>query len=378
LLIALPVGLLFWLFSAGNLDLSLPSLTQNDPPPVAQIDATLQRPQVARPVPPTGEIRGLAETKLQPPDDLADLYEQILPGTVSIVVGSSRSTQGGIGAGSGFILTDEGYIVTNNHVVEGGDTYIVRFVGNLDQEAQLVGVDPDSDLAILKVDRLPEGAYPLPLGDYDSVRVGDFVVAMGNPFGVGTSMSYGIVSAKGRTIPSITQFNIPQAIQTDAAINPGNSGGPLINMDGEVIGINAQIRTSGEAANSGVGFAIPVNILEVVYPSLIRTGSHPWAYLGVSSPGDIPNFLQPEEMQQAPAGAYIATVTARGPADQAGLRAGDVVVAAEDQDIRNFEDLLTFIAFRQPGDEITLTIVRDGQEQQVQLTLGERPSGNVQ
>ena len=234
-----------------------------------------------------------------------------------------------------------------------------------------------TDLAILKVDTLPEGTYPLPVGDSSKIRVGDAVVAIGNPFSLGTSMSYGIISAVGRTIPSgFTPFNIPEAIQTDAAINPGNSGGPLINMHGEVIGINAQIRTATEGGgNLGIGFAIPSNILKLIYPSLIERGAYSWPYLGVSTsagvgfPGE-----SGDTNTKAARGALISDVTSNGPAEQAGLRAGDVVTRADDREIRNFDDLLTYIAYKKPGDAITLTVQRGGQEFQINVTLGERPT----
>jgi 2-alkenal reductase len=381
LLVALPLGLLFWAFN-GGLSAALPDLGQNDPAPEVQVEPPQRQATASRPnaIPGTGqEIGGLAETNIQPPGDLPELYNQVVPGTVSIIVGVTQGGQAGAGAGSGFILTDEGYIVTNDHVVEGGDTYIVRFFNNVDVQAELVGADPDSDLAIIKVEELPEGTYPLPLGAMEDIRVGESVVAIGNPFGLGTSMSYGIVSALGRTIPALSQFNIPQAIQTDAAINPGNSGGPLINMNGEVIGVNAQIRTSGETGvNSGVGFAIPVDIVKLVYPSLIQNGSYSWAYLGVTSPADVPGFLQPEEMQNAPDGAFIAEVTPGGPAATAGLQPGDVVVGVDGEEVRSFEELLTIVAFHQPGEQVTLSVARGGEQLELPLTLGERPSGGVQ
>jgi len=222
---------------------------------------------------------------------------------------------------------------------------------------------------------MPEGAAPLPLGDSSQIRVGDAVVAIGNPFSLGTSMSYGIISAVGRTIPSgFTPFNIPEAIQTDAAINPGNSGGPLINMNGEVIGINAQIRTSGEnGGNLGIGFAIPVNILKLIYPALIENGAYRWPYMGVSTAAGLPGEGLQSNLD-APRGAVITEVTPRGPADQGGLQDGDVVIRADDQEIRNFDDLLTYVAYRKPGDQVTLTVLRGGAQTQVTVTLGERPT----
>lgn len=392
LLVVLPIALIIWAFS-GGLNLGLPNLggnpdtTERQPVPddrssQATVTRVEPRSQATQTIPETGnqEVGNMAEPVIQAPESLADLYDQVSPGTVSILVAASGAgafgQQGG-GAGSGFVLTDDGYIVTNDHVVEGGDTFIVRFFNDVDVRAEVVGADPDSDLAILKVEQLPEGALPLPLGDSDAIRVGDGVVAIGNPFAIGTSMSYGIISAVGRTIPSLSQYNIPKAIQTDAAINPGNSGGPLINMRGEVIGVNAQIRTAGQGGgNVGIGFAIPVNIVKMVYPSLIQQGSYQWAYLGVSTPNISPFAF--EEGQQAPRGAYIGEVTPGGPADQAGIRSGDIVVRANDEVIDSFDDLLTIVAFQPPGTQLQLTVLRDGQEQQVTVTLGERPEGTLQ
>jgi S1-C subfamily serine protease len=387
LMIAVPIALGVWAFQGGGFNFQLPQQGQNEPRtsaptqqlirPTEQRQTNQNQPQI----PETGQNNAdHNRPALQPPSSLAELYQQVSPGTVSILIGVSSGSQMGGGAGSGFILSEDGYIVTNDHVVEGGDQYIVRFFNEVDAEAQLIGADPDSDLAILKVDEMPEGTYPLALGDSSQIQVGDSVVAIGNPFALGTSMSYGIISAVGRTIPSITQFNIPEAIQTDAAINPGNSGGPLLNMNGEVIGVNAQIRTGSEGGGSiGIGFAIPVNILKQVYPSLIESGAYHWPYLGVSSSSEAPGLLQPDESNQIEGGgAVIAEVVPGGPAEQAGVQQGDVVIHANDQDINNFDDLLSVIAFSKPGDQLKITILRNGQEQTVTVTLGERPAGELQ
>lgn len=347
---------------------------ENGPAEDEPQDAAQETPQI----PQTGqEAESPGGVVLQAPETLPQLYEQVSPGAVSIMVSANRGGQMGGGEGSGFILSEDGYIATNSHVVEGGDTFIVRFFNDVDALAELVGADPDSDLAILRVEDMPESAYPLPLGDSDAVLVGEPVVAIGNPLGIGTSMSYGIVSALDRVIPSLTEFNIPEAIQTDAPINPGNSGGPLINMRGEVIGVNAQIRTTQGGGSIGIGFAIPVNILKLVYPSLIETGSYSWSYLGVSSQIESPLAVQPSDIE-AQQGAHIDAVEPGGPADQGGLADGDVVIAADGQEINSFDDLLSYIAFKRPGDQVELVVLRNGQEGQITVTLGERPSGGVQ
>ena len=327
---------------------------------------------------------------VQPGVDLTQLYEQLSPGVVSIQVFVQRGGQTGEGAGSGFIIDDQGHIVTNNHVVAGAEQVTVIYSNGIEARAEIVGTDQDSDLAVIRVDpqTFPDGVGPLPLGNSDQVVPGEWVVAIGNPFGLGGSFSLGIVSAVGRLIPSgATTFAIPQAIQTDAAINPGNSGGPLLNLDGEVIGVNAQIATGGGvAANSGVGFAIPANVVRRVAPALIQNGRYEWPWMGVE--GTSVNLLIQEandlDTQQ---GAYVNNITPGSPAAQAGLQGstgtttidgipvptgGDVVIEANGQPIRDFADLLVATAFSAVGAEMELTILRDGEEVSETVTLAAR------
>ncbi len=320
---------------------------------------------------------------------LTDLYAQVNPGVVNIQVTVQRFGQAGRGAGSGFIIDDQGHIVTNNHVVEGASSVIVVFWDGLEAEATVVGTDPDSDLAVVRVDELPEGTHPLPLGDSDAVQVGETVIAIGNPFGLGSSMTAGIVSALHRTIESgATPFSIPQAIQTDAAINPGNSGGPLINMAGQVIGVNAQIATGGTiAANAGVGFAIPSNVVRRVAPALIQNGRFVWPYMGITGGSVNLQIAQANNLPNS-RGAYVDSVTAGSPSDRAGLRGstssttingievpvgGDVIIEAGGVQIRSFDDLLVQVSSRNPGDALELTLLRNGREMQVTVTLEPRP-----
>jgi 2-alkenal reductase len=381
ILIAIPIGLLVWAFQgAGDLIGELPEV--GIPQQTAEIPST--GPTRDQPASPTRAnfsqqpIGNLGQPVGQEAGSLADLYDRVHTGAVSISVQVNQGGMVGAGAGSGFVLSDNGYIITNHHVVEGADQLLVVFFNDDILVADFIGSDPDSDLAVIKVDQLPADVIPLPIADMETVRVGDEVVAIGNPFGVGTSMSYGIVSALGRAIPSgFTQFNIPEAIQTDAAINPGNSGGPLINMNGEVIGVNAQIRTTGEGGGSiGIGFAIPANILNLVYPSIIENGDYDWPYLGVTGANLVPLIAEEYNIDPNARGAFIGTTTAGGPAQAAGLREGDVVVGFNGSPVRSFDALLSLIAFSPPGQEVTLTILRDGDTFDVPVTLDVRPEGS--
>jgi S1-C subfamily serine protease len=355
----------------------------------------------AREVPPTltvsapqVESQATSQVQLLPPlpgieaSSLAGLYEQLNPGVVNVQVYIERETLAGGGAGSGFILDEAGHIVTNNHVIAGATQVTVVFFNGIEAEAEVIGADSDSDLAVLRVAQLAEGAHMLPLADSAQVRVGEWVVAIGNPFQLGGSMSVGIVSAIGRTIPSgTTPFAIPQAIQTDAAINPGNSGGPLLNLRGEVIGVNAQILTGGNMANSGVGFAIPANVVRRVAPALIENGSYEWPWLGVQG-GDVSLAVMEANNLETQLGAYITDVVPGGPAEEAGLRGtsrfqqvdglevpigGDVVIEADGQTIIDFASLLIRTSFKNPGETMNLIILRDGQRQEVAVTLEPRP-----
>lgn len=323
-------------------------------------------------------------------DLLINLYNQANPAVVNITV-YQQAPQGimPLGTGSGFVFDDKGRIVTNAHVVQDAVQMDVTFSNGLIQKAKIIGIDLNSDLAIIQVDQLPDEVSPLPLGNMQELAVGQTVVAIGNPFGLDGTLTKGVISALGRTIPALTPFSIPQAIQTDAAINPGNSGGPLLDLHGHVIGINAQIETDGQSqSNSGVGFAIPVNIVNQVVPELISEGKYEWSWLGVRG-GDVnPSLVEAMSLPYA-TGAYLVEVTPGGPAEQAGIRGadkqvlvngrslevgGDVVIAIDGKSIGTFNDLLVYIALEtRPGQEVTMTIVRNGKENDLNLLVGSRP-----
>ena len=322
---------------------------------------------------------------------LTNLYARIHPSVVVIAVYGDQGGQlTALGQGSGFVYDNAGNIVTNAHVVHGAAQVEVIFYNDITLIGELVGEDLNADLAVVRVD-LPEGIGPLPMADMSKLAVGQSVIAVGNPFGQEGTLTEGIISALGRAIPALTNFNIPQAIQTDAAINPGNSGGPLLNLNGEVVGVNAQIETGGTGrANTGVGFAIPVNIVQTVVPDLIQTGKHAWTWLGVTSNQGGLNPLIVEAMNlPVDKGVFVGSVEPGGPADQAGLQGatgtetvrgrevpvgGDVITAIDGQPIAAFEDLLTYLALStQPGQQVTVTVIRDGQSIDLPVTLEERP-----
>lgn len=294
--------------------------------------------------------------------------------------------------GSGFVWDVQGHIVTNAHVVEEGRRFQVTFYDGAVAIGEVVGRDPDSDLAVIKID--PEGyeLVPVKLGDMDEVFVGMRVAAIGNPFGLQGTLTSGIVSALGRTIPSTRgSYSIPDSIQTDAAINPGNSGGPLFNERGEVIGVNAQIR-SEVRANSGVGFAIPVAIVERVVPSLIEKGYYDHSYMGISGMTFSPICGDEQGLDKDRRGVLVNEVMRGTPAARAGLRGadrairtafpgvcpsgtgGDFIVAVDGRPLSTFDDLLVYLArYTSPGDTITLTVERQGQTLEIPLTLAARP-----
>lgn len=359
--------------------------------PISTAEMTTPTIEAASP-PPTLDLHTQEEL-------LTSLYQQVNPGVVAIHVLSSDS-MGSSSLGSGFVIDTEGHIVTNYHVVHGASELEVDFPSGYKIRAEILGTDPDSDIAVLKVDVPAEELAPISLGDSDQLMVGQTVVAIGNPHGLYGTMTVGIISSLGRTMQSLHEapggayFTAGGIIQTDAAINPGNSGGPLLNLDGEIIGVNVAIQSatfdsSGQPVNSGIGFTIPINIVKRVVPHLIADGYYNYPYIGIGSlPGGELTLIQQEELGLPQStGVYILDVSSDSPAETAGLRGanrdenngflplgGDLIIAIDDTEVRNFNDLITYLSMhKSPGDVIILTVLRDGDETQIELTLGERP-----
>lgn len=325
---------------------------------------------------------------LQPQEQvLVDLYRQAAPAVVRL----SREQ----GLGSGFVYDAQGHIVTNNHVVAGADTVEVTFLDGTILEGRVIGTDPDSDLAVVKVDRLPPGVRPLTLGDSTAVQIGQTVIAIGNPFGLSGTMTVGIVSGLHRTIPVAARgqsaFSIPDVIQTDAAINPGNSGGPLLDSSGAVIGVATAISVASPIpAFSGVGLAVPAHLVRRVVPALIERGRYEWPWLGVSGNDLTPDLARANGLDPSTRGAYVVRVLANSPASAAGLRGaqreaqvdgrrlpvgGDVIVAVDGNPINNFDDLLVYIArYTSVGQRLRVRVLRDGRPMEFAVTLAARPA----
>lgn len=377
----------FILFTSAACVLPSTALPSAAPEPTAEIPTPTPQP-TSQPIP-NNDINLLAHDDL-----LTSLYRDVNPGVVAVGV---FSEEGGSGLGSGFVFDDRGHVITNYHVVRSATDLEVDFPSGFKTRGEVIGTDADSDIAVIKVDAPAEELQPIPLGDSDSLQVGQAVVAIGNPHGLDGTMTTGIVSSLGRTMESLHEapggayFTAGDIIQTDAAINPGNSGGPLLNLNGEVIGINVAIQAgsfdgSGQPANSGIGFSIPINIVKQVVPSLIAEGKYDYPYIGISSIGEL-NLFQQEvlELPQS-TGVYVIEVVPGSPADEAGLQGGtydddnayptggDLITAIDNQEVRNFNDLITYlVSHKNPGDSVVLTILRDGEESQVELTLSERP-----
>ena len=273
--------------------------------------------------------------------------------------------QSGSATGTGFVISKDGYIVTNDHVVDGASSVKVKVGDGKTQSARIVGTDQSTDLALLKVDTNGKDLPPLTFGDSNGVKVGDPTYAIGNPFGLSRTLTTGVVSALQRQIEAPDGFTINDVIQTDAALNPGNSGGPLLDANGNVIGVNSQIETgtgSASTGNVGIGFAIPSNTVRNVVEQLRSSGKANHAYLGVSSNDAVSG------------GAAVSSVTSGGPADDAGIESGDRIVSVGGKKVADSAGLSAAIDGHKPGDRVEVGIVRDGSTKTVTVTLGNRPS----
>ena len=314
-----------------------------------------------------------------------ELYERVSPSVVHIAV-TTRSNDSG--SGSGFVWDTDGHIVTNNHVVESATRIEVTFADDTTAQAELVGADADSDLAVIKVDVPASRLHPVELGDSDALRVGQRAIAIGNPFGFEQTMTTGIVSGLGRVVRQESGFSLPQLIQTDAAINPGNSGGPLLDSHGRVIGVTTLI-FSRSGSNAGVGFAVPGNTVERVIPSLIATGRYADPWLGIQGLS-ITSLLAEESGLPVEQGVLVQTVVQGGPAAKAGLQGGnrqvrfesallttggDIIVAIDGVSVQDMDDLIVYLTGRSVGQRVTLTVLRSGRQQRIQVTLADRPAG---
>ena len=304
----------------------------------------------------TAASRPVADTT-----SLADLYKQVSPSVVEITAASSDvfGTPAG-GTGTGW-LYDEDHVVTNQHVVDNAQRVTVQFHDGTEVQARVVGADGGTDVAVLELEGdAPDGVQPLTAGDSEGLEIGEPVVAIGSPFGLEGSLTAGVVSGLGRTIEAPDGFAIDDVVQTDAALNPGNSGGPLLDTRGQVVGMNAQI-ASQSGQNSGIGYAIPIETVESVVADLLQDGTVEHAYLGVG-------------LADGDNGARIAEVRDDGPAQDAGLRAGDVVVRADGEEITSGDDLRAAVNAKEPGDSLELEVRRGNGTRTITVELGTRPT----
>ncbi len=370
---------------------SLPRIVSSDPQQPTAIPMVEETVPTTLPPQESGTILVPEFAALE--GSLEALYEKYSPGVVSLQYASVD----GSGQGTGFVIDKEGHIVTNYHVASDIEQLEVHFSSGLKVYGDVIGTDLDSDLAVIKVDVDPDELVPLPLGDSDQVKVGQMVVAIGNPYGLSGTMTVGVVSARGRVLDSMRQtstgsyYSSGDTIQTDALINPGNSGGPLLNLNGEVIGVNRAIQTAGlsvtgDAINTGIGFAISSNIVRKVVPSLIEKGSYEYPYLGMTSYTSMSlAMIEVLDLPQS-TGAYVSSVVKGGPADQAGIRGGtspssvqglykggDLIIAVDGQPIKDFSELLSYMVVnKNPGETITFTVIRNGETLDVDVVLGFR------
>ena len=321
---------------------------------------------------------------------LIEIFEKSEPGVVRVNVqrGESEDITGGIG--SGFVFDKKGHIITNAHVVKNANKVVVTFLDGRSYNADIIGTDEYTDIAIIKVNADLTRLHPLSIGDSSNLKVGEQIAAIGNPFGLSGSMTSGIVSQLGRLLPSGLGYQIPDVIQTDAAINPGNSGGPLLNMRGEIVGINTAIQ-SATGEFTGVGFSIPSQTVAKIVPTLISDGEykHPW--IGIAGRDIDPDMAKVLDLKDA-IGFLVITVVEDSPAFHAGLIGsektidvdgisypvgGDIILSVDGKEVRKIDDILVHLQrTKSVGDEMVLEILRDGRTTNVTIVLGERPNGN--
>jgi S1-C subfamily serine protease len=339
---------------------------------------------LAQPASDSNEGISVHEIYQRDAEGVAFISAQVVQSTES-VFGFPQQQQS-TATGSGFLIDEEGHLITNAHVVDGAKSVTVQLGDGDPQEAEIVGTDPSTDIAVLKVDDT-QGVNPLPLGDSSNVQVGDPVVAIGNPFGLDRTVTTGIVSALQRQIQAPNGFSISDVIQTDAAINPGNSGGPLIDAAGQVIGINSQIE-SQSGGNVGIGFAVPIKTAADVVSQLEDGGEIHRAYLGITG-GDItPDVAQALNLP-VEQGVLVEQVLDGGPADDAGIEGasgeatiggqtvpigGDIITKVDGKEVTGMDDVISAVNAKEPGDELTFTVSRDGEQRDVTVKLGDRPA----
>ena len=334
----------------------------------------------------TGEITSPYSKNLS----LIEIFEKSEPGVVRVNVQRTDQINGTGGIGSGFVFDKKGHIITNSHVVKDVKKVVVTFLDGRSYNAEIIGFDEFTDIGVIKVNADLSLLQPLSLGDSSNLRVGEPIAAIGNPFGLSGSMTSGIVSQLGRLLPLGAGYSIPDVIQTDAAINPGNSGGPLLNMRGEVVGINTAIQsTTGEF--TGVGFAVPSQTIAKIVPSLIENGKyhHPW--IGISGRDIDPDLAKVLNLNDA-VGFLVITVVENSPAAKAGIHGsnetvqvdgvnypigGDIILSVDGKQVRKIDDILIHLQrAKSVGDEMILEILRDGRTTNIAITLEERPNGN--
>jgi len=318
------------------------------------------------------------------------VYDEVSPSVVAISASAvSHNRVVSTATGSGFVVDDAGYIVTNNHVIEGANQIEIDFYDGTLTWAEVVGVDPDSDLAVLKVDAPADTLQPVTFGDSDALQIGETVLAIGSPFGQDWTLTSGIISGLDRTIQGLTEFSIGGVIQTDAAINPGNSGGPLLNLNGQVIGVNSQIATTSNS-NSGVGFAIPGNLAQRVVQDLITNGKTEYSYIGIAGTDITMSIIEALGIPNDTRGIAVTDVVSGGPADRAGMQglnttmqinggtnlsSMDVITAIDGHTLKGMDDLISYLARATvPGQTVRLTLLRDGKNwTELDVVLDERP-----